>query len=292
MNNPSTPGALLHLPGIGPRKLLTLHQRGLLDWFQLRASHPPQLPGLPPDPFLHALEQSIHAFTQHNLHHLVQTLKPQDHWRILHDFGHEATYLDIETTGDDLDPSITVVACLHRGTLHTFVQNENLDDLLDLLDDIRLLVTFNGTGFDLPAIEDHFRIPPLHLPHLDLRWICYHHRLRGGLKAIEKNLGITRPSDLTGTDGAEAVWLWRQWTTTRNPASRLKLIRYCSADVITLHLLRHQLLATHNIVLPETDPQTLWDQLPSLPETPLPPHLSNLSPSLSREQRYRSLLRS
>ena len=40
------------------------------------------------------------------------------------------------TSGLEMDSLITVIACWHQGRLHTFVEHENLDDFLDLLDDI------------------------------------------------------------------------------------------------------------------------------------------------------------
>ncbi|MCP5488417.1 MAG: ribonuclease H-like domain-containing protein [Verrucomicrobia bacterium] len=295
-----TSGALRHLPGIGPEREKRLRASGIRTWDDLLRERPGHLPGLGITDRLHdAVQQSREALNARDLGALTGLLARADHWRLLHDFAAEATYLDIETTGQQ-QAEITVVVCLHRGELHTFVQGENLDMLLDLLDDTRLLVTFNGASFDLPQIVDYFHIPPLTLPHIDLRWVCYHAGLSGGLKHIERAVGIQRPHDLVGTDGAEAVWLWDRWCTTRQPELRTKLLRYCAADVIALDLLREQLLER---ILPGSCPARpvrtnadLWRLLPEQDAVIQPAvkglgPLPSASPLSQRHARLREHLR-
>jgi hypothetical protein len=55
----------------------------------------------------------------------------------------------------------------------------------------------------------------------------------GGLKKIEKDLGITRSNEIDGVDGFEAVRLWRKYQ--RGDKKALKtLISYNNADIINL----------------------------------------------------------
>jgi len=256
-----TQSAFLHLPGFGPKKTETLRANGIHSWIELLHRHHHDLPGLEdgaPE-WVKAIRRDQQAIAENNLNHLVNTLRRSDHWRILADFLDQATYLDIETSGGQLRPEITLIICKHRGKLHTFTAERNLDRFLDLLNEITLLVTFNGASFDVPQMEQHFHIPLRDIAHIDLRWVFYHAALRGGLKEIERSIGLIRPTDLIGMDGAEADWLWRRWKETGNPKLVQRLTRYCAADVIGLEHLSNWIIAKHT---GSPGPLFQWDELP------------------------------
>ena len=287
-----TRGALRHLPGIGPHKIEQLFQRGITCWHDLlahcRAGH---LPGLNSRhaKLVAALEASEHALANRQLPHLTQTLHNADHWRILADFIDDATFLDIETSGDELQPEITLIIAKHRGRLHTFTAGQNLDQFLDLLDDITFWVTFNGISFDVPQLENHFHIPLRDIAHVDLRWVCYHAQLRGGLKEIERAIGLMRPPDLIGVDGAEAAWLWQRWQLTGNPKLLQKLTRYCAADVIGLEHLSRWLIAHHTHT---PAPEFHWNELPHAEEIPAPASMAPpVTVDVNMQERLRARLR-
>ena len=201
--------------------------------------------------------RALVALDENDIGYFVRQLCPQDKWRILVEFFDQTSYFDIETSGLEIDASITVIVCWHRRRLHTFVEHENLDDFLDLLDDVSLLASFNGASFDVPRVLDAFHIPSLPCPHLDLRWPCYHSGLTGGLKSIERRLQIARPDDLGHTDGELAIQLWSDWRERKDTAARDHLIRYCAADVLTLVM-----LAQHLASVDHYDPAELWSHLP------------------------------
>ena len=64
-----------------------------------------------------------------------------------------------------------------------------------------VVVTFNGSGFDLRFLKNTF--PELVLPpiHIDLRWISRRLGYSGGLKELERSLGIARKSEVAQMDG-------------------------------------------------------------------------------------------
>jgi uncharacterized protein len=254
--------ALLHLPGFGPKKIESLRTRGISTWDELIGTQACDLPGFESDPpdWINAIKKCQHAASSGDLLHLINTLHRSDQWRILADCLEHATYLDIETSGDQQCPEITLIICKHRGSLHTFTAERNLNKFIELLDEIDLLVTFNGASFDVPQIENHFRIPLGHIPHIDLRWVCYHAQLRGGLKKVENAIGLIRPPDLIGMDGAEADWLWRRYKETGNVALLHRLTRYCAADVIGLEFLSQWLIAKYT---GESFPDFQWTELPA-----------------------------
>ena len=187
--------------------------------------------------------QSKSALEHSNIQFFVDHFKTSEHWRILDTYLDKASYFDIETTGfSSYDSEISVIVCHHKGKSYTFVNGDNLDDFLDLLDDVELMVSFSGTSFDVPFVINSFRIPEFPCPHVDLRWIAYHTGLTGGLKFIEEQLDMKRPDHLQGVDGFEAVILWDEWKRKGDMEALSKLIVYCQYDVESLAKLAPRIL--------------------------------------------------
>jgi len=249
----------LHCPGIGPKTDRRLKKLGFLNWQECldRSSDLPfSTSGT--EKFLAAIRESLRALEKQDLTFLSTHLPPSEHWRILSRYFTDATFFDIETTGlSHYDSMTTVIAAYHQGQLHTFVYGENLDEFLQLVDKSTLLVTFNGNSYDIPFLENSFNIPTIGCPYIDLRWICYHQGYRGGLKAIEKQLGVSRPKEIQDVDGYEAVLLFERWQRGATDA-RDKLICYCQSDVLATYLTAGRLLVEmgFNPLLP--DPESLF----------------------------------
>lgn len=248
--------SLRHCSGIGPTRLAQLHGIGIRSWNDV-IEHASKIPPGIRSGLLAESRRALDALRTNDIGYFVRQLSPEDKWRVLCEFFDQTSYFDIETSGLEVDAEITVIVCWHRGRLHTFVEHENLDDFLDLLDDVSLLASFNGAGFDVPRVLDAFHIPELPCPHLDLRWPCWHAGLRGGLKNIERTLQIARPPDLRHTDGELAVQLWSDWKQRQDTAARSHLIRYCAADVLILVLLAQYLAKVERYDFTE-----LWSHLP------------------------------
>ena len=66
--------------------------------------------------------------------------------------------------------------------------------------------------------------------------------LRGGLKKVEKALGLDR-GELDGVDGLMAVRLWMEYENTGNPHALETLLAYNVADVLSLEALAEYALA-------------------------------------------------
>jgi uncharacterized protein YprB with RNaseH-like and TPR domain len=95
------------------------------------------------------------------------------------------------------------------------------------------LVTFNGSQFDVPFLRAHFPTARLDQAHIDLRFVLRSLGYRGGLKAIERNLGLTRDAAIEGVDGFEAVRLWHRYRR-GDRAALMKLALYNLTDVVNL----------------------------------------------------------
>ncbi len=251
--------ALIHCVGIGPARLAKLHERDIHTWADVLDAED-DLAGACWRRLAAESRRCLAALDAGEIRYFTNRFAPQDKWRILAHFLDQASYFDIETDGLEHDAAITVISCWHAGQLHNFVEHENLDEFLELLDEISLLVSFNGSSFDVPRILDTFHIPELPCAHLDMRWTCFHQGLTGGLKEIADLAGIVRPVDLQSADGELAVRLWLAWRNCQNRAARELLIRYCASDVLMLVMLAHQQAGRDD--MPQ---EKLWSHLPAAP---------------------------
>ena len=156
-------------------------------------------------------------------------------------------YLDIETTGLTYSASeITVVGIyLCRGDETEFVQFVGSDitaeAILEALEGVDVIYTYNGSRFDLPFIRSQYGIDLASLfHHRDLMYDCWGKRLYGGLKGVEQQVGITRK--LPDMNGWEAVKLWWKYVDTFDLDALNKLCEYNKEDVINLKTLRDILI--------------------------------------------------
>jgi len=154
-------------------------------------------------------------------------------------------YLDIETTGLSRDLSeITVVgiAVERDGQIRATRQFDTITDewILESLHGVDELYTYNGSRFDLPMIKAKLKLDlKQSVKHTDLMYACWKHDLKGGLKAVEKKIGITR--DLPDMDGYMAVVLWWQYKNNADPSALKTLLKYNEEDVVNLDALRRKL---------------------------------------------------
>jgi len=254
---------LRHLPHVGPQREQRLRQEGCGCWSDiLNAARP--VAGIDVfawDEICRACEQSLRALEADQATYFASHLPPREQWRVLaHWFG-ASSYFDIETSGLDIGSTVTLICCFHRGTPLRFLAGENIEDFLDLLEQVKVLVSFNGASFDVPRVLDRFHIPDLPCAHVDLRWLCHHLGWRGGLKQIESGLGLRRPPDLVGLGGAEAVDLWREWSEQGDNHAKRTLERYCVADTVMLSLLASCLLAQHGVSATSFSESELWHRV-------------------------------
>ena len=156
-------------------------------------------------------------------------------------------YIDIETTGLYFGGSeITVVGIyLWRGESDEFIQfvghDISADAIMEALEGVEIIYTYNGSRFDLPFIHSYCGINlEHHFSHRDLMYDCWHKNLKGGLKGVEKQLGI--PRKLEEMNGLEAVRLWWKYVDSFDLEALEKLCAYNKEDVVNLKTLRDMLL--------------------------------------------------
>lgn len=222
------------LPKVRLRSERKLWSQGIRSWNDFLGSK--NVKGLTParkDLLDWKVQDAKFALKERNESFFAKALPFSEQWRLFNEFQDDAVYLDIETNG--YYSGITVVGLSDGVETKTFVRGFNLDRSLleNELKKYKMVVTFNGASFDLPVIKRYFGLN-IDFPHVDLRFVCQRVGLSGGLKQIEKTLGIRRRPEVEGFCGEDAVSLWENWRATGDRDYLDKLVWYNEEDILNL----------------------------------------------------------
>jgi len=177
--------------------------------------------------------------------YFAKNILSKHHYRLFDYFGDSVGYLDIETTGLSKERNkITTISIFDGNNTVTFIHGKDMDEekLFEEINKYKVIVTFNGTGFDLPFIEAKFPNIKFNCLHIDLRYLCKKVGLSGGLKRIEHEMGISRGDEVEGIDGSFAVRLWKKYERRGDEAALDLLVKYNQEDVINLEVLLKKVL--------------------------------------------------
>lgn len=226
----------VHIPGIGKRTELDLWEHGIHSWddaerFEKRFGH---VGGRLQKKLDEYIPLSREAVRQKDAAFFGRLSVVGEAWRLFPEFADKCVYLDIETTGlSSVFDMVTMVGLYDGRKYKVFVEGDNLQELPTHLRNYSVVVTFNGTSFDLRFLKLAF--PELVLPpvHIDLRWITRKLGMKGGLKSIEEKFGLKRAESVEALTGYDATVLWARHL--RGDISALEqLIQYNMEDVIHL----------------------------------------------------------
>jgi len=161
--------------------------------------------------------------------------------------NHREAFLDIETTGLSRQYcDITVIGInLVRNYEDKLIQlvgaDITVDNILKALKGVSVIYTYNGHRFDLPFIDSCLGVNLAELCiHHDLMYDCWSNNLYGGLKSVERQLGI--PRQLTEINGFDAVRLWWRYVNDYDQDALFTLLEYNKEDVINLKVLKEVLV--------------------------------------------------
>lgn len=155
-------------------------------------------------------------------------------------------YLDIETTS--LSPftgELTVIGLFledssDNGVIQLVGDKISSLRLIERIENIEMLYTYNGARFDLPFIKTKLNVSITeYCQHKDLMFACWQRNLYGGLKGVERQLGIKRK--LPDIDGRIAVQLWHNYKRYGDNNSLARLLKYNEEDVLNLRVIRQKL---------------------------------------------------
>ena len=144
-------------------------------------------------------------------------------------------YLDIETS---YSSDITVIGIFYAdGRVRQLIGNKiTCENLLESLNGIETIITYNGSRFDLPVIRNKLGLDlTTHYTCFDLMYECWEKNLYGGLKRVEAQLGIERASQ--SIDGWEAMQLWENYVRYHDQQALGILLQYNRDDIMNLVIL-------------------------------------------------------
>jgi hypothetical protein len=192
--------------GIGPWLEARLWAAGVTRWEAFPA--PPAVVLSPRvDARLRAaLALAEAALADGDAERLAAMVPRAERWRLYGAFADRTAFLDVESDGD----ALTAIGVLEASGPRLLLAGRDLDAFPDVARGWKLLVTYNGLSFDVPALR---RAYPRWRPpraHVDLRHLWARLGHEGGLKLLEEACGRPRPPHLRGLTGRDAVRLWRR----------------------------------------------------------------------------------
>jgi len=224
--------SFIHIQGVGGATERAIWDSGIETWDDF-ARVEGQVPGLGPARravVAAGLDESRAALARGDALYFGSGFKSSDSWRLAADFRDRLAFVDIETTGMGPGSAVTVVGVYAGGTARAFVRGIDMDELPGALEPYDIYVTYNGRCFDVPFLVN-IKAPAV--VGDDLRFILAAVGLKGGLKGVERAVGISRPGDLATLDGWDAVRLWYEHLDGKAESLRT-LVRYNIEDILNL----------------------------------------------------------
>jgi uncharacterized protein YprB with RNaseH-like and TPR domain len=226
-----------HIPGVGGLTERSLWQQGCLTWHTYLRSPGSYRPGGVERAYFDTLvRKSVDCLKKRDHRFFAQALGAREAWRAWPDFRNHCVYLDIETDGGQSADSVTMVGLYDGADFTCLVKGIDLDEFPSIISKYNTIVTFYGSGFDVPMLRKAFKDVAFDHIHIDLCHTLKRLGFRGGLKRIEKQLGIARSATTDGLSGWDAVRLWREYQSGRD-SSLETLIEYNKEDVVNLETL-------------------------------------------------------
>jgi uncharacterized protein YprB with RNaseH-like and TPR domain len=219
-------------PGVGRWQEARLWESGIATWDDFPPAPAVTLGDALDARIRSAIARARAALDASDAEALATMLPRAERWRLYAAFARDAAFLDVETDGD----ALTAIGVLDRDGPRVFLAGRDLDRFPDAARAWKLLVTYNGLAFDVPALRRAF--PGWRPPraHVDLCHLWRRLGHAGGLKLLEAETGVGRPPHLAALRGHDAVRLWRAHERGDREALRL-LVDYNLHDAVNLRTL-------------------------------------------------------
>ena len=221
--------SFIFLEKIRKRKEQSIWEQGIKDWQDFIKRD--DVKGISKEKkfyYNRKLKEAQQELFNDNVSYFINKLPKIEMWRLYGHYNEEVCFLDIEI---DSYGKIILVGISDYYNSNFFVKGVNLNkNLLEReLNKYKLMITFNGSSFDLPKLKKELQIN-FNLPHIDLKPLCVNLNLKGGLKEVEKILELKRPLNLYGNP----VDLWKTFHASGDREYLELLIEYNREDIENL----------------------------------------------------------
>ncbi|WP_435125940.1 ribonuclease H-like domain-containing protein [Halobaculum sp. D14] len=243
--------SFIPVDGVGETTERRMWENGVTEWGEFRQDRAPGVGATTASRIESYIDEATERLDDGDSAFFDRRFPSGERWRLYEDFRESACFFDIETTGLSQERDDVTTVSFHRaGETSTLVQGRDLtaDALREEFAAADLLVSFNGKRFDAPFLETSFDVD-VTTPHLDLMYPCRTLDLTGGLKPIEKAVGVDRDGpDITGRD---AVRLWHQYQDGDEDALET-LVSYNRDDAANLRALADEVVdRLHRATFPQ-----------------------------------------
>mgnify|MGYP001570052245 FL=1 len=230
--------SFVFLEKVTPHKEQSIWGQGIHHWTDFLRSK--KIKGIPPEKKHYhdrQIWEALKALQEDNSSYFVGKFPAKEMWRLYDYFKDQCCFLDIET---DSHGRITVVGISNYYHTASFVQGFNLEkeQVEQYLQKYKLVVTFNGSSFDLPRLKKQLGII-LSIPHIDLKPLYVNLGLTGGLKEVELTLDLKRPPHLYGNP----VELWNAFHASGDKEWLELLLDYNREDIENLRAIMEHVYA-------------------------------------------------
>lgn len=229
----------LFLPKIRQKKELSIWKQGIKDWDSfLGAEHIVGISTRRKNAYDKEIKEAKNALFNDDSSYFNGRLPQHENWRLYESFREDAVFLDIEASSATSPQSyLTVIGMFDGIDTKVMIRGINMDigKLKEHLEKYRIIITFNGSVFDIPYLNRKYPGTISRTPVIDLRHVCAKIGLKGGLKDIEKALGIKRANPIVDRlYGGDPLKLWRMFRGSGDDYYLKLLIEYNEEDVINL----------------------------------------------------------
>ncbi len=221
--------SFIFLEKISSRKEVNIWEQGIRDWQDFLERE--RVNGISAEKkyyYDRKIREAQQALSEEDSTFFVGKLPKIEMWRLYDYFKEECCFLDIEI---DSCGKVILVGISDYYNSNTYVKGVNLEKsaLERELQRYKIMITFNGSSFDLPKLKGQLKLV-VRIPHIDLKPLCVNLGLRGGLKEVEHVLNLRRPQHLRGNP----VNLWKAFHASGDREWLNLLVAYNREDIENL----------------------------------------------------------
>jgi DEAD/DEAH box helicase domain-containing protein len=125
---------------------------------------------------------------------------------------HRIVALDIETTGKSVEKDLLTVVCVWSPDVQiSCFQQQDYKPIIDLLDRVDYILTFNGVHFDIPILARHCNVDPSSWikKTVDPLFVMFNTLGFGGCRKLDYILQ-DNGFETKCASGAEAIVFWKE----------------------------------------------------------------------------------